>query len=119
MAPDLKIYEVPTCSTCQRLSQLMADRGVEYEAVDYHRVGLTEDEIRDLLAKADAGPRDFLRTREPLVAELGLLEGAGVGDDELIRLMAENPRLMQRPVVVRGDRALLARPVERAFELLD
>src|SRR3954466_15610759 len=116
---ELKIYEVPTCSTCQRLSQLMADRGVAYEAVDYHRVGLTEDEIRGLLAKADAGPRDFLRTREPLVAELGLLDGAGAGDDELIAAMAQHPVLMQRPVVVRGDRALLARPIERALELLD
>ena len=116
---DLTIYEVPTCSTCQRLAALLAGRGVEYEGVDYHRTGLSEATIRDLLAKADAGPRDFLRTREPLVAELGLLDGAGVSDDELIARMAEHPRLMQRPVVVRGERALLARPIERALELLD
>ena len=116
---DLKIYEVSHCSTCQSLAALLAERGVEYEGVEYHEVGLTESEIRDLLGKADLGPRDLLRTREPLVAELGLLEGAGVSDDELVAAMAEHPRLMQRPVVVRGDRALLARPVERALELLD
>jgi arsenate reductase len=116
---DLTIYEVPTCSTCQRLAALLAERGVEYEGVDYHRVGLSEATIRDLLAKADAGPRDVLRMREPLVAELGLLDGAGVSDDELIARMAEHPHLMQRPVVVRGERALLARPVERVLELLD
>ena len=57
--------------------------------------------------------------REPLVAELGLLDGDGVGDDELIALMAQHPELLQRPIVVRGDRAVLARPVERVLELLD
>jgi arsenate reductase len=116
---DLTIYTVPTCSTCRKLVTLLAERGVEYDAIAYHQAGLTESEIRGLLAKADAGPRDFLRTREPLVAELGLLDGAGVSDDELIARMAEHPRLMQRPVAVRGDRALLARPIERVLELLD
>ncbi len=113
------VYEVSTCSTCQRLSALLAEQGIEYDGVEYHETGLTEGEIRDLLAKAELGPRDVLRTREPLVAELGLLEGGGVSDDELIALMARNPKLLQRPIVVRGDRALLARPVERALELQD
>jgi arsenate reductase len=116
---DLTVYEVRRCSTCQKLGALLAERGVAYDGIEYHEAGLTEPEIRELLAKADAGPRDFLRTREPLVAELGLLDGAGVSDDELIARMAEHPRLMQRPVVVRGDRALLARPIERVLELLD
>ena len=116
---DLKIYEVSRCSTCQSLAALLEERGVEYEGVEYHETGLDEATIRDLLAKAELGPRDILRTREPLVAELGLLDGAGVGDDELIAAMAEHPTLMQRPIAVRGDRALLARQVERVLELLD
>jgi arsenate reductase len=60
-----------------------------------------------------------LRVREPLVGELGLLDGDGVSDDELIAAMAAHPKLLQRPIVVRGERALLARPVERVLELLD
>ncbi len=116
---DITIYEVPTCSTCRNLATLLAGRGVEYDGIDYHRVGLTEREIRELLAKAELGPRDLLRTRETLVAELGLLDGAGASDDELIAAMVAHPRLLQRPIVVRGDRALLARPIERALELLD
>jgi arsenate reductase len=98
---------------------VLAERGVEYEGVEYHATGLDEATIRNLLAKADLGPRDILRTREPLVAELGLLDGAGASDDALIAAMVEHPRLMQRPIAVRGDRALLARPVERVLELLD
>jgi arsenate reductase len=116
---DLTIYEVSRCSTCQKLGALLAERGVEYEGVEYHETGLDEATIRALLAKAELGPRDILRTREPLVAELGLLDGAGASDDELIAAMAEHPKLMQRPIAVRGDRALLARPVERVLELLD
>jgi arsenate reductase len=116
---DLTVYEVRRCSTCQKLGALLAEQGVEYEGVEYHEVGLTEATIRELLRKSGLGPRDILRVREPLVAELGLLEGDGVGDDELVALMAQHPKLMQRPIVVRGDRALLARPIERALELLD
>ena len=115
---ELTIYEVRSCSTCRNLAALLAERGIEYDAIEYHETGLDEATIRDLLAKAGLGPRDILRRREPLVAELGLLDGDGVSDDELIAAMVEHPKLMQRPIAVRGDRALLARPVERVLELL-
>jgi arsenate reductase len=115
---ELTIYEVKSCSTCRNLSALLAERGIEYEGVEYHQTGLDEATIRDLLAKSGLAPRDVLRLREPLVEELGLLDER-VSDDELIAAMAEHPRLMQRPIAVRGDRALLARPVERVLELLD
>jgi len=84
------------------------------------KTGLTEEQIRDLLDKAGLRPRDVLRRREPLVAELGLDDEDALSDDaSLITLIAEHPRLLQRPIVVRGDRALLARPVDRVLELLD
>ena len=116
---DLTIYEVSSCSTCRNLAALLDERGVEYDGVEYHQTGLDEATIRDLLAKSGLRPRDILRVREPLVAQLGLLAGEGAGEDELIAAMAEYPRLMQRPIAVRGDRALLARPVERVLELLE
>lgn len=116
---DLTVYEVRRCSTCQKLGALLDEHGVEYEGVEYHEVGVSEETIRGLLRKSGLGPRDVLRMREPLVAELGLLDGDGVSDDELIAVMAEHPKLLQRPIVVRGERALLARPIERVLELLD
>jgi arsenate reductase (glutaredoxin) len=64
------------------------------------------------------GPREVLRTKEPVYKELGL-DTRDVGDDELIALMAEHPQLLQRPIVERGDRAVLARPPERVEEILD
>jgi arsenate reductase len=77
---------------------------------------LPEAKIRELLRKANASAADVLRRKEPLYKELGLDQRA-VSDDELIALMAEHPRLLQRPIVERGDRAVLARPPERVLEL--
>ena len=113
----LTVYEKPTCTTCVKLRALLDEHGVEYESIDYHVTGIGEAELRDLLRKSGAGPREVLRTREPLVKELGLDDPA-VSDEELIAHMTANPVLVQRPIVVRGERALLARPIERALELL-
>lgn len=113
----LVVYEKPACTTCRKLRALLAERGVDFGAIDYHATGIGEDELRELLGKMDCGPREVLRTREPLVAELGLV-APEVADEELIAQMVRHPELLQRPIVVRGERALLARPVERVEELL-
>ena len=114
----LTVYEKPTCTTCRKLAQLLEEHGIDFERVNYHVDPLPEERIRGLLAKAGARPRDVLRTREPVYAELALDE-RDLGDDELIALMVEHPQLLQRPIVERGDRAVLARPPERVLELLD
>ena len=115
---ELTVYEKPTCTTCRKLAALLEERGIDFERVNYHIDPLPEVKIRELLRKADVGPRDVLRRKEPVYAELGLGE-RGVPDDELIALMVEHPQLLQRPVVERGDRAVLARPPERVLEILD
>ncbi len=115
---DLTVYEKNTCTTCRRLSELLAERGIDFDRVEYHVEGISEEKLRDLLRKAGLGPGDVLRRREPLVAELGLDGDELPGDGELIRLMAEHPVLVQRPIVERGDRAVLARPPERVLDLL-
>ena len=115
---ELMVYEKRTCTTCKNLALLLEERGIDFDRVDYHVEPLSESEIRDLVAKTGRPARELFRTREPVYDELGLAERE-VDDDEAIRLMAEYPALMQRPVVVRGDRAVLGRPVERVLELLD
>ena len=115
---ELTVYEKPTCTTCRRLFELLTERGVDFDRVDYHVEGLSEGQLRELLRKAGTGPREVLRTKEPLVRELGLADPA-LSDDELIALMAEHPVVVQRPIVERGDRAVLARPPERVLELFD
>jgi arsenate reductase (glutaredoxin) len=116
--PGLTVYEKPTCSTCRRLFELLTERGIDFERVDYHVEPLPAEQIRSLLGKAGLRPVEALRTKEPIYASLALAE-RDVSDDELIELMSEHPELLQRPIVERGDRAVLARPVERVLELLD
>ena len=114
----MTVYEKPACTTCRKLAILLQERGIEFERVNYHVDPLPEHKIRDLLRKANARPGDVLRKKEPVYKELGL-DTREVSDDELIELMAEHPQLLQRPIVERGDRAILARPPERVTEILD
>jgi arsenate reductase len=110
----IRVYEKRTCTTCRKLAALLAERGVDYEAVEYHVEGLSEPELRDLLAKADLRPSEALRMREDGAREL-----AAAGDEEaIIAAMVDRPQLLQRPIVVNGDRAVLARPVERVLDIL-
>jgi arsenate reductase (glutaredoxin) len=113
---EVTVYEKRTCTTCRRLAELLDARGIAFDRVDFHVEPLAEDELRALVAMTGAPARDLFRTREAVYAELGLGERE-IGDDEAIALMAEHPQLLQRPVVVRGERAVLARPVERVEEL--
>jgi arsenate reductase (glutaredoxin) len=116
--PDLIVYEKRTCTTCRKLAALLDERGIDYERVDFHVEPLSREELRDVVRRAGVPARELFREREPVHAELGLGERS-VDDEEAIALMAEHPELLQRPVVVRGERAVLARPVERVLELLD
>jgi arsenate reductase len=114
--PELTVYEKPTCTTCRKLAALLTDRGIDFGRVNYHVEPLPEEKIRELLAKAGVPAREVVRTKE--LGPLGLsLDDES--DDELIAAMVKHPELLQRPIVERGDRAVLARPVERALELLD
>jgi arsenate reductase len=113
----LTVYEKPTCTTCRKLHALLSEHGVDFESVDYHVTGISEGELRELLRKADVKPWELLRMREPLVKELGL-DQPEVSDEQLIAQMVAHPQLVQRPIVVSGERALLARPIERVLELL-
>lgn len=115
---ELTVYEKRTCTTCRKLAALLGERGIDFEAVDFHVEPLSAAQLRELLAKTGRPAREALRSREPVYAELGLGDRPDIGDEEVIALMAEHPQLLQRPVVVRCDRAVLARPVERVLELL-
>ncbi|MBK8293396.1 MAG: arsenate reductase [Solirubrobacterales bacterium] len=107
------VYEKPTCTACRNLTRLLVDRGIEFESVEYHVEGLEEQELRDLLGKAAITANEGLRMREPGAKEL-----KGADEDTVIAAMIERPALLQRPFVVNGDRAVLARPIERALEIL-
>ncbi len=111
---SITVYEKPTCTTCRRLSTLLSERGIEFDRVNYFIEPLDEDQLRSLVAKAGLRPRDVVRMKEPGARELPLED-----DVATLQALVERPELLQRPIVERGDRAVLARPPENVLELLD
>ena len=93
----------------------MTERGVEYESVNYLEHPLSADELNKLLQRAGLRPHDVLRTKEPAYREL--VAGRDLSDEELLEALAAHPELLQRPIVVRDNKAVLARPVENLKKL--
>ena len=113
----LTVYEKPTCTKCRELDKLLRESGVDFEKVNYYLEPLSEEKLRELLRKMGLRPRDILRSSEPIARELGLSR-KDFSDDEIISLMLKHPDLIQRPIVERGERAVLGRPTENVKALL-
>jgi arsenate reductase (glutaredoxin) len=115
MKNKITIYEKPTCSKCREVKKLLTEKGVEFEDVNYFEQPLTANALGELLHKAGIGPRDALRSNEPAYKEF--VANRELSDDELIKVMVDHPELIQRPIVVRGEKAVLARPAERLKDI--
>lgn len=113
----ITVYQKPTCTTCRQVHTALRDAGVDFDAVDYYTDPLTKKQLQDLLRKMGIPPRDLLRTKELIYKTLRLGD-RDLSDAELIDLMVKHPDLMQRPIVEKGPRAILARPAERLKEIL-
>src|SRR4051812_30406154 len=111
------VYEKPTCTTCRNLATLFRENNIDFERVNYFIEPLGEEKLRDLLNKAGLKPFEVLRKGEAAYKELKLSKDTP--DDEIIRAILDNPSLLQRPIVEVGSRAVLARPVEKALELIN
>lgn len=95
---------------------MFRENNIDYDKVNYFIEPLAEEKLRDLLKKAGLKPFEVLRKGEAVYKELNLSKDTP--DDEVIRALVENPSLLQRPIVEVGNRAVLARPVEKALELI-
>ncbi len=115
--PRLVIYQKPTCTTCRQVYHALKESGVAFEAVDYYTDPIPRDKLADLLRKMHLRPRDLLRTKEDVYRKLELAN-RDLSDDDLLDLMVEYPDLIQRPIVEKGSRAILARPAERLKDIL-
>jgi arsenate reductase len=99
------------------MDRLLRESGVAFEKVNYYTAPLSKKKLTELIRKMNIKPRELLRTSEVIFRQLGLGKGEFT-DDELIALMIEHPDLIQRPIVERGDRAVLGRPTENVKALL-
>jgi len=113
----ITVYQKPTCTTCRQVHAALREAGVDFETVDYYTDPIPKTKLKDLLKKMGLSPRELLRTKEADYKTLRLGERT-LTDDQLVDLMVEHPDLIQRPIVEKGSRAILARPAERLREIL-
>ena len=114
---EIQIWHNPRCSKSRAAMSLLEENGVEAEVVKYLDEELTEAMIKELLLKLDIDAIDLMRTKEDKFKELMLDK---VGDEGvLIRAMTRFPILIERPIVIKGNKAVIGRPIEKVMELIN
>ncbi|WP_373087552.1 arsenate reductase (glutaredoxin) [Zhongshania sp.] len=115
---DYTIYHNPRCSKSRQTLQILTDKGVEPEIIAYLETPPSATELKQLIVKLGISPRQLLRKGEDAYKALGLAD-TGKSDAELIAAMAAEPKLIERPIVVKATRAVLGRPPENVLALID
>lgn len=114
---SVTIYHNPRCSKSRATLALIEEKGVEPTIIEYLKEGPDAVTLTAVLAKLGKSPRDILRKGEDAYKELGLADDSK-SDAELIEAMVANPILIERPIVIAGDKAALGRPPEQVLDIL-
>lgn len=112
----LTLYHNPRCSKSRQALALLQERGIQPQIVLYLEQPPTQAQLRQLLTKLGCSARELLRKGEDIYKELGLADSS-LSDAQLIAAMVEHPKLIERPIAVLGDRAVIGRPPENVLEL--
>jgi arsenate reductase len=111
------VWYNPRCGTARNVRDYLNEHGIPFELREYLEDVPDRYEIEEVLRKSGMTARELLRAKEPLAKELGLLDN-GVSDEHIVTAMHENPILINRPVVIDGERAALCRPSDTVAEFL-
>lgn len=114
---DVTVYHNPNCSSSKTALAMAADAGMDVDVVLYLKTKPDAAELAEVARKLD-GPVTEMVRRDATFAQLGLTDADVQTADQVVALLAEHPKLIQRPILVRGDRAVVGRPKERIAELL-
>jgi len=117
MTHSVTIYHNPRCSKSRQTLQLIEDKGIEPNIIRYLDTPPSKDELKTLLEKLGIEARALLRKNEQAYKELNLAD-ATLSDDQLLEAMVQNPKLIERPIVVNGDKAVLGRPPENVLAII-
>jgi arsenate reductase (glutaredoxin) len=112
------VYHNPSCSKSRGALDILADKGVEHDVVEYLKAPPDRAALERILDAVSDAPSELVR-KDGRFEELGLTASDYTTREAVIELLLEHPELMQRPVIFRGDRAVIARPSEKVLELLD
>ena len=111
------IYHNPRCSKSRQTLQLLTDNNVEAEIVEYLKTPPDAETLTDILGKLGLTPRQLMRTKEDIYKELEL-DNENLSDDQLIMAMIENPKLIERPIVIKDGKVAIGRPPENVLAIL-
>ncbi len=114
---NIQIWHNPRCSKSRATLNLLEDKGINPQIVKYLETPHTKDDIKALLSMLKISPRELMRTKEDIYKELNLKEERS--DEKLIEAMVENPKLIERPIVIKDNKAAIGRPIENIIELLE
>lgn len=114
---EITIYHNPRCSKSRQTLQILQDNNITPEIILYLETPPSKSELSTLLAKLGIGARDLLRSSEEAY-KLGGLSDKSLSDDQLLSAMIEEPKLIERPIVIAGEKAVLGRPPENVLALL-
>jgi arsenate reductase len=112
----ITVYEKPTCTTCRKVSKILTENGVDFDKVNYYIKPFSKTKLKTLLKKMGMKPSEMLRKNEKAYKELNI-KSKSYSEDQILKLMIKNPDLVQRPIVEKGNKVILARPPERIREL--
>lgn len=112
----IKIYHNPKCSKSRAGLKYLEEKGIKPVVTEYMKNPLTAGELKEILAALKMKPFDLIRKKEDLFVKE--YKGKSLTDDEWLKIMADNPRLIERPVVVNGNKAVIARPAEKIEDIL-
>ena len=112
----ITIWHNPRCSKSRETYKLLEERGIEAEVVNYLDEVPTKEELKALLGMLNLSARELMRTKESIYKELNLKDETS--EEALIEAMVAHPKLIERPIVIKGDRAVIGRPIEKVVELL-
>lgn len=112
----MKIYHNPRCSKSRDSFNLLTEKGVEFETVEYLKTPLTKDELQALLGKLGIPAKDLIRKGEKDFKEY--FKGKELSEEQWVDAMIQYPKLIERPIVVKGDKAVIGRPIEKVIDLL-
>ena len=114
---NVTIYHNPLCGTSRKTLEIIREKSGEPEIIEYMKAPPSREELKSIYEKAGISPRDGLRAKEPIAAELGLTREDG-SDDEILDAMMEHPILINRPLVVTDKGARLCRPQDAVRDIL-
>ncbi|GAB4252034.1 MAG: arsenate reductase (glutaredoxin) [Vicingaceae bacterium] len=112
----MKIYHNPRCSKSRQALNLLKEKGVTPEVVEYLKEVPTFEEMKKLVQQLNMKPEDILRKGEEIYKKE--FKGKNFTDDEWIKILIENPKLIERPIIVKGNKAIVGRPPEKVLELI-